>query len=647
MSARSAILLLLLVNTMASVSATAGAQPPRVVEQTGVTGYVLTPEGTPVSGGTVVMQSDGSGTTTSIERTGRFRLIPTRSGLQRVLVRVPGLTPYRVTVTVPASMSLRLPVIRLAPAVYFRVRLVSTAGEPITARALVRRRSFDVNGNPISGGPDDGISDPADNDGAIAIGPLPRGITTLAVDHPLFAQTRLPDLNVDGEATGVEVRTFRLQPGAVLHVDLVDGTGSPVPDHEVYLEDTLPRSPLVFRPVRTNRRGRATFDRLAAGRYRVWTTAVERCSNQALLLAARLVALPGSGTVETRLAVGGHATFHISLPLGPARGIMISASPNAVPSQLPFPFTPRSSPPGCRGTTDAEGGVTLKNFPPGPAHVDVQMGNSRYTRQVEVPSDEQGVEVVIPDGFLPVRAVNALTNEPVAGASITWTGSGARVEAITTATGEAMLEGVGTAAGALAVSARGYLPAEEPLAEPPGVLHGIALMPVGWATNLRPRVITTSGAPVPNAVVELISANPAAVPHVAVTDARGVVAFSDVPLGSFQLIAGADGFVTSIIRVGEDRTGEMVLTLSHGYRVVASVELPATEGPQVLRVMNDANASMDGFLDDASDRGVEPPGRVSLGPLAPGAYVIELSGAGGRRQERIRIVDRDVYATFR
>jgi hypothetical protein len=185
------------------------------------------------------------------------------------------------------------------------------------------------------------------------------------------------------------------------------------------------------------------------------------------------------------------------------------------------------------------------------------------------------------------------------------------------------------------------------LAEPPGFLKDIALMPVAAATNLRPRVITTSGAPLPNAVVELISANPAAVPHVAVTDANGVVAFSDVPSGSFQLIASADGFVTSQMRVGEDRTAAIVLTLSQGYRVIASVELPANEGPQTLRVVNDANASVEDFLDSASDRGFEPPGRLSLGPLAPGAYVIELYGAGGRRQERIRIVNRDVYATFR
>jgi hypothetical protein len=42
-----------------------------------------------------------------------------------------------------------------------------------------------------------------------------------------------------------------------------------------------------------------------------------------------------------------------------------------------------------------------------------------------------------------------------------------------------------------------------------------------------------------------------------------------------------------------------------------------------------------------------PPGRLSLGPLPPGEYVIELRGAREQRREWIKIVDRDVVATFR
>ena len=275
------------------------------------------------------------------------------------------------------------------------------------------------------------------------------------------------------------------------------------------------------------------------------------------------------------------------------------------------------------------------------------MTNSTYVRQIEVPSDGREVAVAIPEGFLPARVVNALNNQPVAGATITWTGSGGRVEATPTASGDALLEGVGTAGGTLAVSAQGYQPAEEQMTEPPGIPYTIALMPLPPATNLRPRVITTSGEPLPNAVVELISASSAAVPSVAVTDTRGFVAFSDVPSGSLQLIASADGFVPSTRRIAKDFNSEIVFTLSRGHRVIANVELPATAGPQRVRVVNDANTSMDDSLDSESDRGLEPPGGLSVGPLASGAYVIELEGAGGRRQQRIRIVDRDVYVTFR
>src|SRR4051812_579962 len=117
MSTLVAILLLLVVNALAPLSAATGQQV--VVEEPGVSGYVLAPDGTPVSGGTVFVQSGFLSTTASIDRTGRFRLVPTRSGSQQFLVNVPGLPPYRVSVTVPDSRSLRLPVIRLAPGAYF------------------------------------------------------------------------------------------------------------------------------------------------------------------------------------------------------------------------------------------------------------------------------------------------------------------------------------------------------------------------------------------------------------------------------------------------------------------------------------------------------------------------------------------------
>jgi hypothetical protein len=156
-----------------------------------------------------------------------------------------------------------------------------------------------------------------------------------------------------------------------------------------------------------------------------------------------------------------------------------------------------------------------------------------------------------------------------------------------------------------------------------------------------------TGEPLRNAVVEFLSADVTSAPRVTLTDGRGAAMFDNVPPGSSELIVSADGFVTSSIRIAKDVTDEVAFVLRPGYRAIADVQLPATEGPQLVRVMNDSNRSMDDVLDGESERRIEPPGRLSLGALAPGAYVIELQGAGGRRQERIRIADRDVYAIIR
>ena len=123
--------------------------------------------------------------------------------------------------------------------------------------------------------------------------------------------------------------------------------------------------------------------------------------------------------------------------------------------------------------------------------------------------------------------------------------------------------------------------------------------------------------------------------------------FPDVPAGILRVTALANGYVASTLRISQENRAGAVLTLSPGYRAVVSVELPATSGSLLVRVLNDAGQTMDALLDGASDRGTEPLGRLSLGPLPPGNYVIELRGAREQRQERIRIVDRDVVATFR
>ena len=67
----------------------------------------------------------------------------------------------------------------------------------------------------------------------------------------------------------------------------------------------------------------------------------------------------------------------------------------------------------------------------------------------------------------------------------------------------------------------------------------------------------------------------------------------------------------------------------------------------MARVFNDAGESMDKVLDADSERSFEAPGRLSIGPLAPGTYVIELHDGRAPRQECARIVDGNVSAIFR
>ena len=222
--------------------------------------------------------SAGRSASTTIERSGRFRIPAERAGVFRVAISVQGFAPYRFRVTLPTSRTLRLPVIHLEPATYYRVRFVSPAGEPIAA-PFIRQLSFDGSGAPLLEASDAPTIEP-DADGATRIGPLSHGTTTQALDTPGYGQTRLPNVSVTGAAPLLDGGTIVIQPGSTLHVDVLDASGEPVPDHVVLLEDLLPLSPLRFPILTTNAEGRATFERLAAGRYRLRTATLERCATR-------------------------------------------------------------------------------------------------------------------------------------------------------------------------------------------------------------------------------------------------------------------------------------------------------------------------------------------------------------------------------
>jgi hypothetical protein len=553
--------------------ATLHAQPAHEAEQPGVSGTVVTSGGTPVSAGLVAMHARTARVVGTIERDGRFRIVPSAPGAQQLSISVPGFAPFHAVVHVPPSRIIQLPPLTLAAATYFRAKFVSAAGEPIIAPQL-RRLSFDADGAPIVELSELAQREQLDADGGITVGPLPPGTSTLAIDAPPFARMRLQDVTVVANKPStdqpevIDGGTVVVPPGATLHVDVVDGANAAVPSHDVFIEDARALSPLGAMRAITNAEGRATFERLGPGRYRLGTRTVERCGGQTLVV-TRTFSSAGAGTLRTRMVIGGSAHLRVSTPFAPLGGVSVAASTDAtspaatVPtvSRLGLVLTPGSLLPGgtaCRGFTDAEGRVTLPNFPLGPARVDVRLQQSTYVRRVTVVGPGNEIALSIPQGVLPLRVADSVSKRPVANADISWNAGGAAVDARSNATGEALLEAVGTAQGTLAVKAAGYYDFQQQFSEPPGTLYEAWLSPKP-PSSLELRVLAASGAPIANAVVVVAPAGGAHT-QIAVTSPNGDVSFADLPPATVHVSASAPGFVTAAVAVA-DRRG-VVLTLT-------------------------------------------------------------------------------------
>jgi hypothetical protein len=253
-------------------------------------------------------------------------------------------------------------------------------------------------------------------------------------------------------------------------------------------------------------------------------------------------------------------------------GRTVSAAPDAGSSAPPWqPMFPNSSPSArrappslsfssaCSVTTDAEGRAAFTILPPGSANVRVRLLNSTYVKRLPVPDGGREVEVAIPDGLISVLVADQRTNRPIANAQVVWTGSEARVEASTNGNGAALIEAAGANGGRLSISADGFETLEANFPELPSTQE--VLLPPLPPTRAQLTVVTAAGAPLANAVVEFVPSDPIDISDVAVTDAKGVVTFLDVPPGTLRFLATAEGFVAAEVRVAEDARGSTVITL--------------------------------------------------------------------------------------
>ena len=543
--------------------AAARAQPDAV----GVRGSVGNHEGTPVAEGTVTLQSSdrSSIVTASLDQSGRFQIVPTAAGRHRLTILAPGYASRLVDVIVPRSRTIALPALLLEAPAYFRARFVNTDGDVIVSPVILRR-SVGVDGVSFPGPGADGSSR-VDADGSITIGPLPNGVTTLALDMPGLAQTRLPDVTVRGDQRRHDGGTIVIPPGTVLRVEIVNGDGAPVANHPVAIEDVRPNSPLAVRTVRTDHVGRATFDRLGEGRYHVSAPMIERCNGRGVPLSTgQLVSVNGTGNAGARIAVEGRAALRVVSPGGPlaGRAVLVAPDADARPAYSRTITMPGRPPifvasPSCHDITDGDGRAAFTHVPRGAARASIRLYNSTFERQVDLRGDGREITIEVPNGVIQLRVIDASTGRGVPQASVTWSGGGYRVLATATGGGDVLLEGVGDSPGLISATASGFLEAKVEVSASPATFE-VALTPAP-SRERTVRVVADSGEPLAHAIVLLAPATVFNVGVYAATDANGVVRFTDVPPGVARVVAQADGFVGAAMNLPADSNAPATLAL--------------------------------------------------------------------------------------
>jgi hypothetical protein len=267
------------------------------------------------------------------------------------------------------------------------------------------------------------------------------------------------------------------------------------------------------------------------------------------------------------MVIGGRASLRIVTPLGGLLGRAVGVSPDSPPN-APWRFSPAGmgrsgptpSPPSCSGVTDSDGRVTFAPFPPGPAQVRVSLFNSTYLARVTVPENATEITMTIPDGLIPVRAIDRATQRPIANALAVWAGGGGRVEALTTVNGDALLEAAGAAGGTLTISEREYETLEGAFEVTPDTLQEVALSRLPQS---RPQVlvITEDNKPVRDAVVELIGGGD--ITRFASTDPKGIAFFSDIGRGTLRVTAHADGFKPSTVPIPENARASIRIVIKN------------------------------------------------------------------------------------
>lgn len=543
----------------------AGSRPPAAIAGRVVAG------GSPVDAGRVVLRSPGAEYEAAIGLRGEFRLAGVAPGWYEASASSPGWMTHRFTVL--AAGDLVLPEIRLSSPAFFQLQIVSPSGEPIVAPRILLR-SYQPDGRPVPNGGEP-VRVTSAGAGAMSIGPLPRGLTRLTIDADPFARTTLPELRVSEDSQTIDGGTVMLEAGGVLEIAVVDEQGAAVRGHPVQLDADDLSAPEMTSTHRTDARGWVIFDRLRSGLHRVRIPALQPCSVHTPLLERAIEVGPGD-SVRREISVAG-VPLAISLssgeaPLAAAEVVLAPLISSGPPSRwlrtrargIPDPgstsLTRGAAP--CADFADAAGEVRFRHAPPGPARIGIRLGDSLWTRHVNVPEVGGRLNVSVPGGVLAVRVLSADTGLPVPGARVVWASAGSEVEAASDGRGHVLLQAVGDGIGRLRVQAYGHAEAVEENVAVDSPSPVVIKLVREAGPRLSCRVLEAgSGKPVESALVVLSPADPIEDTHVGATDAAGTIHFSNLPEGGLRLAARARGYEPQTMSIPAASREPVVLML--------------------------------------------------------------------------------------
>jgi hypothetical protein len=241
-------------------------------------------------------------------------------------------------------------------------------------------------------------------------------------------------------------------------------------------------------------------------------------------------------------------------PFGPVGGVLVAVTPGRgehIDARVRFlPGVRMMLSSSCGGSTNADGLATFNHIPGGPSTVEVRRSNSTYVSHVEFRGDGRETRIAIPDGLLSLRVTNAVDGRPIANARVTWSGAGYRVMATATGNGEVLLEGVGEGAGSVSVYAPGFVEATANVA-PASAPIEMAVTPLPRSVR-QVRVVTKGGEPIEHAIVELLPPTVLDIGSIGVTDAKGVIVFTNVPPRETSVRASAEGYLPAVITLPAD-----------------------------------------------------------------------------------------------